>query len=138
MENNLENVNRREFLKKVGKGALGTAAVLGSGVLLVEKISEMHKIEKEHTFIGEGQILSKRESVPGDTINPNINKLPPFQKFGDGVLDIKVGEGHAIFHVPKDVYDKYEVGESLRIKYTDMPEGNAPKFGQYKIFSIEE
>jgi hypothetical protein len=147
MEGGLEKPNRRKVLGKLGNASIKIGAAVALGALGYEGLrglAESNRIEAEHTYVGEGQVVQKadRGTAAGSlSMNPFVTKLSPGEKArGSGYLSVKVGDdgGVGSIQVPLAVYDKYDVGDRIRVKYTTMPDGGESRLNIYKLFSIVE
>ncbi len=140
MENSPKGIDRRKVLKMGAQAVVAGAALVG-GVKILEVGKEYDTIEKEHTFIGEGEIVNKWQGASPADLNPDVTKLAG-QDPRAGYLMIRIGKGETSVQVSGDIYSSHDIGSSLRIKYTTMPGGQeqlgADKLPFYKTLAIEK
>jgi hypothetical protein len=117
-QNDDKKMSRREFL---GWGAaVLTAAALGTaGKKLGDLIEHVQEEKEKHEKIGEATVIDKHHA---DSYNQllSFGKIPTVTpKPEQWSMTFKMENEQSSVRVSKEVYEKYNVGDSVPVKYDD-------------------
>ena len=110
-ESNNDKMNRREFLKTLGIGAVAVGAIT-TGAYKFEKFLEKDSTKrKEHAKQGVAIVVSKEvlnsKGLPSEIDKGNI----PYRGVDTCYINVKINEKETAVIVSLSVYKKYNIGD---------------------------
>ncbi|MBU0999297.1 twin-arginine translocation signal domain-containing protein [Patescibacteria group bacterium] len=116
---NDNKMNRREFLKNLGVGAVAVGAI-AAGAYKFDKFLKNDSAErKEHEKQGEAVIVKKNHEEPSNQVlmAGKISVIVPHPE--EWIIILKIKELETSFSILKEDYEKYNIGDKVPVKYDD-------------------